>query len=235
MCASARHIYVCIAHAMCASVMIPITPKRVALAVWLLENIEKEVSIYQATKEARVLNYHATHEAFKDFASAGYIQKTKAERYRVTDAPALVHQIALAFPFRLKPIVGFFLGGDMIGKMQRLSSIEPSTIFTLFAGAELLSPYIRTIMVHAYVPAKSIETQKDRLLQSGGRRAELNEADTFLLPTDHAFVFEFAKKIGSYRIPPMGVLLADLESYGGLAQEQAGRIMREWLSRPSAL
>lgn len=225
----------CNLQTMCASAMIAITPKRIALAAWFLENIEKEVSAYQATKEAGVLNYHATHEAFKDFAAAGYVRRTRTGSYQVTDAPALVHQIALAFPFRLKPIVGFSLEGDMIEEMQRLSSTQPDVVFTLFAGAELLSPYIKTAMVHAYVPAGSIETQKDRLLQSGGRRAELNEADTFLLPTRHAFVFKFSRRRGSYRIPPMAVLLADLESYGRLAQEQAARIMTEWLSRPSAL
>lgn len=71
---------------------------------------------------------------------------------------------------------------------------------------------------------------EERLLKAGGRRAQIGEADTFLLPTGDDFVFRFSSKRGEFRIAPMALLLADLESSGGLAQEQAGRIMKEWLS-----
>ena len=216
---------------MCATVMIPITIKRIALIVWLLENVDKEVSVLQATKGAGVLNYHATYTAFKDLASGGYLRITRTKRYQVANAPALVNQIALALPFGLKPMTGFFLGGDMLEKMQRLSSMKIDLVFTLFSGAELLSPYVKTSIVHAYVSQESIEYLKDALVASGGRRATVEEADAFLLPTQHSFVFSFSRKRGSFNIAPMGILLADLESYGGLAQEQANRIMKEWLSR----
>ena len=215
---------------MCATTMISITIKRIALIVWLLENVDKEVSILQATRAAGVLNYHAVHSAFRDLASGGYLRVTRTKRYQVANAPDLVRQIALMLPLRLKSSVGLFLGGDMFEKMRRLSSAEPDIVFTLFAGAELLSPYVRTNTVHAYIPQKSVDSTRNILLSSGGRRAAVGEADTLLLPTEHRFIFEFARKRDSFKIAPMGLLLADLESYGGLGQEQANRIMQEWLS-----
>ena len=216
---------------MCAGVnqMIAITRKRIILIVWLLENSGKEISILQATREARALNYHATYTAFKDLAAAGYIRK-KNGHYQVVNVPALIRQIAYAYPFRQKPVVGFFLGDNMTARMRKLTSLDGSIVFTLFAAAELLSPYVRTASVHAYVPLTSIQTWEERLLKANGRRAQIGEADTFLLPTDDAFVFRFSSKRGEFSIAPMALLLADLESSGGLAQEQAGRIMKEWLS-----
>jgi len=217
MCAKANH-------------MITITPKRRILIVWLLENLGKEISVLQATKEARALNYHATYTAFKDLAAAGYVRKKKSGHYQVVNAPALIRQIAYASPFRQKLVVGFFLGDNMIARMRKLSSLDESIVFTLFAAAELLSPYVRTASVHAYVPLTSIQTWEERLLKAGARRAQIGEADTFLLPTGDDSVFRFSNKRGEFRIVPMALLLADLESSGGLAQEQAGRIMKEWLS-----
>ena len=210
--------------------MIPITIKRIALIVWLLENVDKEFSVLQATKETRVLNYHAIYNALRDLAVGGYLRRTKTRRYRVANAPALVNEITLALPFRLKTMIGFFLGGDMLEKMQHLTSMKIDLVFTLFSGAELLSPYVKTSLVHTYVPQESIENIKDVVLAFGGRRAAVGEADTFFLPTQHNFVFNFSRKRGLFNVAPMGILLADLMSYGGLAQEQANRIMKEWLS-----
>jgi len=217
---------------MCATAMIPITIKRIALIVWLLENVHKEISVREATREAHALDYHSTHNALKDFASGGYLRITKERRYQVANAPALVSEIALALPLRQKPIVGFFLGGGMLDKMRTLSLREVNTVFTLFAAAELLSPYVRTSTVHAYIPQESIEMLTSTMIASGGRRAAVGEADTHLLPTQHEFdfLFDFSRKRDSFRIAPMGILLADLQSYGGLGQEQANRIMKQWLS-----
>lgn len=210
--------------------MIAITPKRIILIIWLLENLGKEISVLQATKEARALNYHATYTAFNDLAAAGYVRKNKSGHYQVVNAPALIRQIAYASPFRQKPVVGFFLGDSMAARMRKLRSLDENIVFTLFAAAELLSPYVRTASVHAYVSLASIPIWEERLLKAGGRRAQIGEADTFLLPTGDDFVFRFSSKRGEFRIAPMALLLADLESSGGLAQEQAGRIMKEWLS-----
>jgi len=210
--------------------MIPITSKRIILIVWLLENMDKGISVLQATKDARALNYHATYNALNDLAVAGYLRKNRSRHYQVVNAPALVRQIAHALPFRQKPVVGFFLGDDMSTKMRKLASLNDDIVFTLFAAAELLSPYVKTTNVHAYVPLTSVSVWQERLIQVGGRRALSSEADTFLLPTTDDFVLRFSRKIEGFRIPPMALLLADLESSGGLAQEQAGRIMKEWLS-----
>ena len=210
--------------------MVPITPKRTILIVWLLENVNQEISVLQARNEARALNYHATYNALSDLAAAGYLRRNESRRYQIINAPALVRRIAYTLPFRQKPVIGFFLGDDMIAKMRRLSGLDDSVVYTLFAAAELLSPYVETKNVHAYVPLKSIPILQERLLQGGGRRAQIGEADTFLLPTGDDFLLRFSRKKGEFRIAPMAVLLADLESSGGLAQEQAGRIMKEWLS-----
>ncbi len=118
----------------------------------------------------------------------------------------------------------------MITKMRRLNSMGTEVAFTLFAASELLAPYVHTNNVHAYVRESSITSLQGRLLQSGGRRAELAEADLFLLPTSDESIFGFARDRGEFKIAPMAVLLADLESHGGLAREQADRIMKEWLS-----
>lgn len=212
------------------SELIPITPKRLALIVWLLENIDKEVSVLQASKNAHALDYHSTYNAFKDLTGAGYLRKTVSARYQVANASGLIHQIALAEPFRQKPAVCFYLGGSMTEKMHRLNSIGTDLVFTLFAAAELLSPYVRTNSVHAYVTLSSIDSLQGKLIELGGRRADRSEADTFLLPTSYEYIFTLSRKKNEFGIAPMGVLIADLESYGGLGQEQAGRIMNEWLS-----
>jgi len=214
--------------------MIPITIKRIALIVWLLENVDKEISVLEATRESQALNYHATYIALKDLASVGYLRVTRSKRYQVANAPALVNQLALTLPLRLKPMVSFFLGGGMLEKMQLLSSREVNIVFTLFAGAELLSPYVKTSMVHAYVREASIEKLTAALVDTGGRRAVAGDADTYLLPTQHNFILDFSRRMGSFRIAPIGVLLADLKSHGGLGEEQANRIMKEWLSRQSS-
>jgi hypothetical protein len=208
----------------------PITHKRLSLFVWLLENVNREVSILEASRSARVLEYSPTSNAFKDLTAAGYLRKTSSGRYQVSNATALVHQIALANPFHTKRTLSFFVGGTMIEKMRKLNSLEPNSTFTLFAGAELLSPYVQTSKVHAYVPDTASESLQVELTEDGARRAEENEADTFLLPTGDDTLFRFSRKKGEFRIAPMGILIADLESYGGLGQEQAIRIMNDWLS-----
>lgn len=121
----------------------------------------------------------------------------------------------------------------MIEKMHKLNSLEPNLAFTLFAAAELLSPYVRTSNVHAYVLDPATESLTVKLIEAGVRRAEGNEADTFLLPTDDENLFRLSRKKDGFRIVPMGILIADLESYGGLGQEQAVRIMNDWLSGTS--
>jgi hypothetical protein len=212
------------------STLMPITRKRLGLVVWLLENIDKEVSILQASNDARVLDYHSTYNAFKDLTAAGYLRKTVSGRYQVANASALIHQIALADPFRQKVAICFFLGGTMVEKMHKLNSVGSDSVFTLFAAAELLSPYVRTSSAHAYVPLSAIDSIQEKLIELSGRRADRSEADTFLLPTSYEYIFRFSRKKNEFRVAPMGVLIADLESYGGLGQEQAGRIMKEWLS-----
>jgi hypothetical protein len=208
----------------------PITPKRLGLIVWLLENVDKEVSVLQASREARVLDYSATSNAFKDLTAAGYVRKTASKRYQVANATALIHQIALAQPFSLRKAVSFFLGGSMIEKMRKLNSIGSNPVFTLFAAAELLSPYVRTSSVHAYVAQMAVDSIKTKLIEIGARRAEGSEADTFLLPTNDEYLIRLSRKRNEFRIAPMGILIADLESYGGLGQEQAVRVMDAWLS-----
>lgn len=214
--------------------MITVTPKRIALIVWLIENTGKDVSVLQATKEVGLLNYKAVYAALKDLERGGYIRRTKTKRYQVVDAPALIRQIALSIPFRAKAIVGFFVGGDTAQKMRELVGIDHDVVFTLFAAAELLSPYVRTNAAHAYIRAGSINRLSERLLNAGARRSEGSESDLFILPTESAYVFRFSRTRGDFKIAPMGILLADLQSYGGLGQEQADRIMREWLSGLSA-
>lgn len=211
----------------------PITPKRLGLIVWLLENVHKELSILEASRNARVLGYSATSNAFRDLTAAGYLRKTASGRFQVANATALIHQIALAQPFGMKKALGFFLGGSMIEKMRKLNSLEPNLAFTLFAAAELLSPYVRTSSVHAYVPDAAAESLKVELIEGGARRAEGSEADTFLLPTADESLFRLSRRKDEFRIAPMGILIADLESYGGLGQEQAVRIMNDWLSGTS--
>jgi len=212
------------------SKLMPITPKRLALIAWLLENVDKEVSVLQASKNAHALDYHSTYNAFKDLTRAGYLRITDLARYQVANAAGLIHQMALAEPFRQKPAMCFFLGGSMTEKMHRLNSTGAEFVFTLFAAAELLSPYVRTSNVHAYVRRAAMDSVESKLIESGARRAESSEADTFLLQTNYDYIFRLSQKKGEFAVAPMGVLLADLESYGSLGREQANRIMNEWLS-----
>ena len=114
--------------------------------------------------------------------------------------------------------------------MRKLNSFASNPIFTLFAAAELLSPYVRTNSVHAYVPQMTIDSLTTQLIGSGARRAEGSEADTFLFPTNDEYIFKLSRPRNDFRIAPMGILIADLESYGGLEQEQAIRIKNQWLS-----
>lgn len=121
------------------------------------------------------------------------------------------------------------MSGNMKGKMDLLKAAEMGHAFTIFAAGELLHPYVKTEDVHAYIRGGDRGEWKNYLIAKNARRAPSKEANLVLFPVNEEYYFRLAREVKNYRIAPIGVVLADLLSYGGLGEEQAKLIFDEWV------
>lgn len=207
--------------------MLKLTSKRAGTLAWMIENVDKVWSIYEVAKEAGTLDYSATHTFVKELEKVGFVIKIKG-RYRLSNAPSAVQYLSLFQPFQSRNKEDFFVLGDMKTKMDLVGSSGLPYAFTLFSAGELLYPYVKTEDVHVYIKRQEFDSWRKYLIKEGARRATPKEANLVLILAWKDYYFA-GREIRRYRIAPVGIVLADLLSYGGLGQEQAKMIQDEWL------
>jgi hypothetical protein len=207
--------------------MLKLTSKRVGTLAWIIENMDTTWSIYELAKGAGTLDYSATHSFVKELEKAGFIVKMKG-RYRLSNMPGAVQYISLFQPFQSRHREDFFVLGDMGAKMNLVGSGGLPHAFTLFSAGELLYPYVKTEDVHAYIKVGEFDSWRKYLIEEGARRAAPKEANMALILVEDEYYFS-GREVRNYRIAPVGIVLADLLSYGGLGKEQAKMIQDELL------
>lgn len=201
--------------------MIKLTEKRQGVVLWIVENKDKEWSIHELCIKFGGLTYPSTYGFVNQLLKAGYLTKTRAGKFMLANAHALLRQLAYTFPLKAKEKKCFFVGGGIADKMGLLKSIELEHSFTAFAAGEVLHPYVKTEKVHAYIRKKDGKRWEKELAERGARPAFEEEANLFLLPVQEDYFFNLSKKIHGFTIAPTGLVLADLISIGGLGEEQA--------------
>jgi len=102
--------------------------------------------------------------------------------------------------------------------------------FTVFAGSELYRQYVKTDQVHVYVREGEEEKWGKYLLFKKCLKAQKSQANLFLIPTSQEAFFKASEKVKGFSVAPAPMLLSDLLSFGGLAEEQASFLMEEWLN-----
>ncbi|MEE8168073.1 MAG: hypothetical protein V3T58_04295 [Candidatus Hydrothermarchaeales archaeon] len=207
--------------------MLKLTSKRAGTLTWIIENVDKKWSIYELAKDAETLDYSATHTFVKELEKAGFVIKMRG-RYRLSNAPGAVQYLSLFQPFQSRQKEDFYVLGDMKAKMKLVESSGLSYAFTLFSAGELLYPYVKTEDVHAYISTGEFDSWREYLIKEGARRAVPKEANMVLIPVGEDYYFT-GREIRNHRIAPIGIVLADLLSYGGVGREQANAIQDEWL------
>jgi predicted transcriptional regulator len=201
--------------------MIKLTEKRQGIVLWILENKSKQWSIHELCVKFGGLTYSTTHAFINQLLKAEYLVKTETNEFAVVNTYALIEQLSYTFPLKAKEKKCFFLKGSMFEKMKLVKSIELDHSFTGFAAGEVLHPYVKTERVHAYVRKADLEKWAKELAKKGARPAFEDEASLFLLPVEENYYFNLSKKIHNFNIAPIGLVLADLISIGGLGKEQA--------------
>lgn len=205
-----------------------LTPKRVGILLWILGNSEQKWSIYELCKSAGTLDYSATHTFVKELEKAGFVTKMRG-KYGISNARGIVNSVSYFQPIKSRERENFFVLGDMKKKMDLLKAAKMDHAFTIFAAGELLHPYVKTEDVHAYIRKDDRDGWKNYLIAKNARRAPPKEANLVLLPVADEYYFRLAWKVKNYRVASIGVVLADLLSYGGLGEGQAQLILDEWL------
>ncbi|MCK4326970.1 MAG: hypothetical protein KAW41_00665 [Candidatus Diapherotrites archaeon] len=204
--------------------MIKLTEKRQGIVLWILENRGKQWSIHELCTKFGGLTYPSTYDFVNQLLGAGYLMKTEAREFTAMNAHALVQQLAYTFPLKAKEKKCFFVVGGMADKIKVLKSIKLDYSLTAFAAGEVLHPYVKTEKVHAYARKKDIGKWGEELARKGARPAFEDEANLFLLPVQEDYYFNLSRNIHGFRIAPLGLVLADLVSIGGLGEEQAKMI-----------
>ena len=228
------------------------TEKRLISVLWILENKEKNWSIYELRKGAAAmfgeddavykkntrfpimdlaLTYRPTFSFVKELEKNGFITKNnKTSEYSVTRAPDLVKLVSLARPLTNLKTIGYHSPLDFEGTIRLVNATKLAYSFTLFAGSELYRSYVKTDQVHAYIQQGDEKKWEQYLLSKKFLKAEKSHANLSLLPTKNQALFKKAKKIKGFSIAPTSILLSDLLSFGGLGEEQGRFLMEEWLN-----
>jgi len=211
--------------------VIKLTPKRAGIICWILKNKDREWSIHEIYNELRTPWYNSTRLFVKKLENAGYVAKMGSGLYRVMDVNALIQYISLVFPFRGKEKIVFFSHEPREKRMKTIDKMGLDYAFTAFTAGELIIPYVMMDKVYAYIRRTDIGKWKKKLLQKSVWRTEEAEGNLFLLPVEEDYVFKLSRKIDKYTIAPMGLVLADMHSIGGLGREHAMIIQKEWIKK----
>ncbi|MDO8538371.1 MAG: hypothetical protein Q7S21_05795 [archaeon] len=232
--------------------MVELTEKRLVSLLWMLENKGKKWSIYELQKGAAAmleknnavykknkrfpimdlaLTYGPTFTFVKELEKNGLIMKdAKTMEYGIARAGSIVKMISLARPFTSLKTLNYHSPLKFSGTLKMIQKSKLSHAFTIFAGSELYRPYVKTDQVHVYIRKGEEEKWSKYLFSKKCLKAQKSQANLFLIPTGQEVFFKGIKKIKGFSVIPMPILLSDLFSFGGLAEEQANFLIEEWLN-----
>jgi len=232
--------------------MVELTEKRIVSLLWVLKNKGKKWSISELQRGAAktpgkddaiykknmrfpimdlALTYGPTFTFVKELENSGFITKdTKAMEYGVARADALVKMISLARPFASLKTLNYHSPLEFSKTLKMVQESKFSYAFTVFAGSELYRQYVKTDQVNVYIKEGEEEKWNNYLLSKNCLKAQKSQANLFLIPTEQEVFFKDAAKVKGYSVAPIPILLSDLLSFGGLAEEQANFLMEEWLN-----
>lgn len=234
--------------------MLELTEKRLVSLLWMLKNKGKKWSIYELSKGAaelpgakenrnsnppgframydyQVLTYKPVFSFVKELENNGFVAKnTKTLEYAVSRAVDLIRFISLARPFGSLDTLNFHSPLDFSGTLKLVQASRLPYAFTVFAGSELYRPHVKTDQVHVYIRKGEEEKWGKYLLSKKCLKAQKSQANLFLIPTVQEVFFRDPAKAKGFSVVPTPILLSDLLSFGGLAEEQANFLMEEWLS-----
>jgi len=191
----------------------------------------------KGTKDSRVpttdaaLTYSPTHSFVKELEEKGFLYKdAKTSEYGIAKAADLIRLISLAKPFSSLKTLNYYSPIDFFGTLKMVESSKLAHVFTVFAGSELYRQYVKTDQVHVYVRGGEEEKWVKYLISKKCLKAQKSQANLFLIPTEQEAFFKDAAKVKGFSVAPAPILLSDLLSFGGLAEEQASFLMEEWLN-----
>jgi hypothetical protein len=232
--------------------MLGLTEKRLVSLLWMLKNKGKEWSIYELKKGAAemlgvddavykkktqfpvmdlALTYGPTFTFVKELERSGLVVKdAKTAEYGVARAGDIVKLVSLARPFTGLKTFDYHSPLDFFGTLKMVRASKLAHAFTVFAGSELYRQYVKTDQVHVYVREGEEEKWGKCLLSKGCLKAQKSQANLFLIPTGQEAFFKASAKVKGFSVAPTPMLLSDLLSFGGLAEEQANFLMEEWLN-----
>ncbi|MFH0969950.1 MAG: hypothetical protein V1776_00605 [Candidatus Diapherotrites archaeon] len=232
--------------------MLELTEKRIVSLLWILKNKGKKWSISELRRGAAkmlgkddavykkntqfpimdlALTYGPTFTFVKELEKSGLITKdTKTAEYGVARASDIVKMISLVRPFASLKKLNYHSPLEFSKTLKMVQGLKLSHSFTVFAGSELYRQYIKTDQVHIYIRKEEEEKWSKYLLSKNCLKAQKSQANLFLIPTEQEAFFKDATKVKGYSVAPMPILLSDLLSFGGLAEEQANFLMEEWLN-----
>ncbi len=234
--------------------MMELTDKRLVSILWMLRNknkkwsilelrkgtskmMEKDDAVYSRKKPFPILNlaltYGPTFRFIKELEKGGYVYKDeKTQEYGVSKATDLAKFVSLHRPIMSLEAKPYFTPISFEKKLELIKNSKLAHAFTLFSGSELYRPYVKTEQVHAYIKETEINEWEKYLLSNECRKVmgdERSQANIFLIPTNQEVFFSQAEKVKGFSVAPLPILLSDLLSAGGLAEEQAKFLMEEWL------
>lgn len=235
--------------------MLKLTEKRLVSLLWMLKNKGKKWSIYELRKGAaemlrkdnRVysqkkpfpilnmsLTYGPTFTFVKELERSGLIAKdAKTAEYGVARASDIIRLISLARPFTGLKTLNYHSPADFSGTLKMVRASKLAHAFTVFAGSELYRSYVKTDQVHVYV-REGEEKEWDKFLLSKKclkvPKERKSQANLFLVPTRQEAFFRASVTVKGFSVAPTPILLSDLLSFGGLAEEQANFLMEKWLN-----
>ena len=223
--------------------MLELTEKRLAYLLWMLKNKEKKWSIYELQKKAaegnrkekshvskkasfsdqdKALTYGPTFTFVKELEKNGHVVKdSKTTEYRVTKVNDILKLISLARPFASLKTNNYYSPHDFSKTLKVIHASKLPYAFTLFAGSELYNHYVKTDQVHTYIHKDEEENWNKYLLSQKFLKASKNQANLFLIPllsSSQESFFRNATKLKGFSVAPAPILLADLLSFGGLAE-----------------
>jgi len=236
--------------------MAGLTEKRLVSLLWILKNREKKWSIFELTKGAAgmlgqkdwrvykkdskgariqytdaTLTYSPTHSFVKELEEKGFLHKDeKTSEYRVSKAVDLIRLVSLARPFNSLKTEYYYSPLGFFNTIKMIDSSKLPYALTLFSGSELYRQYVKTDQVHVYVREGEEEKWGKYLLFKKCLKAQKSQANLFLIPTSQGAFFTASEKVKGFSVAPAPMLLSDLLSFGGLAEEQASFLMEEWLN-----
>jgi hypothetical protein len=231
-----------------------LTEKRLVSLLWILRSKEKKWSIFELVKGASgmrgeedrrvytkdskgagikyadvALTYSPTHSFVKELEEKGFLYKdAKTGEYGVAKAADLVRIISLARPFNSLRAECYYSPLGFSDTIKMVGSSKLPYALTLFAGSELYRQHVKTEQVHAYISQGNEKEWEKCLLSKKCLKAERKDSNLVLICAESAIPKQ-ASKVKGFCVAPAPILLSDLLSFGGLAEEQGVFLLDRWL------